>query len=838
MSPTLRNLLPHLIGYAILLAVTFLFFSPIVFEGKVIQQSDNIQSRGMQEEQRDFEAKTGHYTLWTNAMFSGMPGYQIMYDSKTAFKIPFRAALLGNNMAPPHTGILLMMAGMYFLLVVLRIDWRIALIGAVGFGLSTHFMDQALAGHSTKIVALAYMGPIFAGAIMAFRGKPVTGAGIMGLAMGLQLFANHVQITYYSLLMLGILGLVYLVDFIQKKKILEFGKVAALLVVAAGLAFASNTGRLWTTYEYSQESIRGKSELTQKESSSGSKAGEGGLSKEYAFQWSYGVMETFTLLAPSYMGFSSSENFVTDRGSATLAALQRLGDQEQANSLVNAASHYWGDQPFTGAPMYLGAVLVLLFFLGAYLVKSPLRIWLLIATALTIMMGWGKHFPAFNYFLFDNLPMYNKFRAVTMVYGVTSAVVVVLGMLGLQAFFDPTVKKEEKTKGLYFAGGVTIGLLALAWILSWGLDYGTADAGLPEPVAQALIQDRSALLTADLFRTLLFVAIGFGLLFARLRANWQSMLVVGGLGLLVLADMWSTGKRVIKPEAFVDRIQTQQFTAPQPADEQILQDKSLHYRVADFRRSPFNDALTSYHHKSAGGYHAAKLMRYQELIEAYLGDPARYMHVYGMLNAKYLIVPNGQVQPNPEALGNAWFVKSYEILPGGDAEMAALATLRPGEQAVLQEKYRPQLEGLNIQYDSAASIELTYYHPDTMVYRYSAQSEQLAVFSEIFYPEEKGWSLYIDGERAPILKADFLLRAAVLPAGQDREVKMIFAPKSYYQGEAVTLGASLATLALALFGAWLFFGKYQLPSPSRLPGEAPKAAEGKRAPGSSVRKKK
>ena len=833
----LRKFAPHIIAYLILVAVSFAFFAPAAIEGKVLQQSDNIQSRGMQTELRAFKEKTGHYPLWTNAMFSGMPGFQILYASKSALQVPFRAFLLGNNMAPPHTGILLMMAGMYFLLVVLRIDWRIALVGAIGFGLSANFMDLALAGHSTKIIALAYMGPIFAGAILAFRGKPITGAGILGLALGLQIWANHVQITYYTMLMLGVMGIVYFIHAIREKGIPTFLKAAAFLAVAGVLAFASNAGRLWTTYEYSQETIRGKSELTQKEGSTGSAAGEGGLSKEYAFGWSYGITETFTLLIPNYLGGSSSENFVSDRNSATFKALQRLGNQEQANALVNEAAHYWGTQPFTGGPVYYGAIIWLLFFLGIFLAKSPLKPWLIAGVVLTIVMAWGRNFPAFNYWLFDHLPLYNKFRAVTMALGVTCALVIVMGMLGLQAVFDKSISDDAKKRGLYLAGGVTGGILLLAYLLSFTFDYGTGDPNLPGAVAEALKEDRAGLLRADLGRSFMLVAFAFGLLFARLRMNLSTFATVLGIGVLILFDMWSVGRRFITKEDYVQPTDIKRFTEAQPVDEQILQDPDPYYRVADLRQNPFSNALTSYHHKSAGGYHAAKLMRYQELIERYLSDPGRYSNVYGMLNTKYFILRNGQATLNPDALGNAWFVQSYEIVPNGDAEMAALATLKPGEKAVIQESFRPSLEGLNIQYDSTASIQLTYYHPDTMVYRYSAQTEQLALFSEVYYPPAKGWQLYLDGAPIDILKADFLLRAARVPAGQNRELKMIFAPKSYYQGETITLAGSLATLALALFGIFVFFRNYQLPDPAQLPeAEKPKEATPKKTTRSKKRK--
>ncbi len=824
-----RHLIPHILAYLILMAVAFLFFAPTVFEGKVLQQSDNLQSRGMQTELRAFKEKTGQYPLWTNSMFSGMPGYQILYKSKSALEIPFRAALLGNYMGPPHTGILLMMAGMYFLLAVLRIDWRIAVVGAVGFGLSTNFLDLALTGHSTKIVALAYMGPIFAGAIMAFRGKPLTGAGILGLAMGFQIYANHVQITYYTLLLLAVLGIVYLVEAIKDKKMLPFGKAAGLLVLATGLAFASNTGRLWTTYEYSQETIRGKSELTQKEGSSGSAAGEVGLSKDYAFGWSYGIAETFTLLIPNYLGGSSNENFVADQNSATYKALVGLRNEEQANSLVNEGSHYWGNQPFTGGPVYFGAVVLLLFFLGVFLAKSPLRAWLIAGALLTLFFAWGKNFSAFNYFLFDHFPLFNKFRAVTMALGLTCAMVIALGALGLQAFLDRSTDSATKKRALYLAGGTTGGILLLGLLLSFSFDYGTAGAELPQTVATALQEDRAALLRADLTRSFLFIAIAFGLLFARLRANLGSTLVIIGLGLLTLIDLWSVGRRFVSKDDFIDPAAKQRITEAKEVDLQIKQDPDPHFRVADLSQNPFSNAITSYHHKSIGGYHAAKLMRYQELIERYLSDPSRNMHIYGMLNAKYLILTNGQAQQNREALGNAWFVKSYEILPNGDAEMAALATLKPGEQAVLQETFRPQLEGLNLQFDSTASIRLTSYHPDTMRYSYSAATEQLAVFSEIYYPPSKGWQLYVDGEPLPLLKANFLLRAARVPAGQNRELKMIFSPNAYYTGETITLLGSLGALALGILGIVVFFRKYKLPDPGQLPMEVkPQAVAPKR----------
>jgi Co/Zn/Cd efflux system component len=733
--------------------------------------------------------------------------------------------LLGNDMRPPHTGILVMMLGVYFLLIVLRIDWRIAIAGAVAFGLSTNFMDQVLAGHSTKLVALGYAGPVLAGVILAFRGKVLTGGAVTALALGLQMYANHLQITYYTLIVAGIFGLFKLVEAIQKGEIPTFAKAAGIIIVAGLLAFGSNASRLWTTYEYSQESIRGKSELTQKAGSSGSKAGESGLSKDYAFNWSYGIAETYTLLIPSYMGFSSNENFVSERDSETLRALQRLNNPEQAQSLTRVTSKYWGAQPFAGAPVYIGAIIWFLFFLGAFLIKKPIKYWIITATVLTIMMGWGDNFKALNYFLFDYMPMYNKFRAVTMVYGITTLLAVMLAMMGLQAFLSKEIEKAQKQKALYLAGGIAGGLALLALLISGSLAYGTDQVpNLPAAVEDALIADRSALLRADALRSLGLIVAAFAALWVTLRGSLKPAITVIAVGLLILIDMWGVARRIVNTDSFVTERETAQITAPGQADQQVLQDPDLHYRVADFRQNPFASALTSYHHKSMGGYHAAKLMRYQELIECCLQDPANYDHVYGMLNAKYFIGQQG-AQMNPKAMGNAWFVPAYELVADADAEYAALGSLQPGQKAIIQQQYGNYLEGLNIRFDSTANIRLTAYHPDTLTYQYSANSEQLALFSEVYYPPSKGWQLYLNGEKMePFIKANFILRAARLPAGQNQELKMIFEPRSYYTGEKITLASSLLILLLGIGGLALFFRQYGPPEANQLPAEAPESA--------------
>lgn len=846
MNPTLKKFLPHIIAFVVLLVFSFLRFAPVVFQGKTLQQSDNIQARGMAAEMKKIKEETGTYPLWTNGPFAGMPGYQIQFPYKNAIPVVSKAFRLGNNMAPPHTGILLMCAGMYLLLVVMGVDWRLSIVGALGFGLAANHMGLAEAGHSTKIIASAYMAPVLAGLVLTFRGKYWLGAGFTALFTALQIHANHVQMTYYFFITLLIFGIVYLVDAVRKGTLPNFLKAAAFSAVAVGLAVATNAGRLLTTQEYAEETIRGTSELTQKSNQYGSKAGEDGLSKEYAFGWSYGVLETYNLLIPRFVG-GGAESFVNDRESATFKAATSMNPAElkewadangrggqdqnaQLQALAQKLTHYWGPQPFTGGGVYMGAVIFLLFFMGMFLVKSPIRWYVAASVVLTIMLAWGKHFPQFNFFMFDNFPMFNKFRAVTMVLGVTNMLVVLLAILGLQRFFDKNVSLAEKKKALMFGGAITAGLVLIGLLLSFGMDYekiswsvDEADnlvkrgEGLPASVAAAIAEDRAGLLQADALRSLLFIALAFGLLWVWMKNKFAGIWAVVGIGLLVLIDMWTIGNRFIGSEDYVSKSQLESISKPSPANVQINADDDLHFRVADFQRGlPFANALTSYHHKSMGGYHAAKMMRYQEMIDKYLSNPGNDK-IYGMFNCKYFIGQDGRVFPNLEALGNAWFVKSILDAPSGDAEIAALATIDPAEQVVIQEKYLGDLKGFSPQFDSTALITLTKYHPDEMVYQYSAKTDQLAVFSEMYYPPSKGWEMWIDGERAPdFTKADFTLRAARLPAGQ-HELKMVFNPKTYHTGENVALVCSILVLALTAFGIYWFSKNYAWPEPANLP---------------------
>ena len=824
----LKNLWPHLVALLAFFLATGLYFSPMVFGDKVLNQGDLQQVDGMKTEMDAYRYPDKTFPLWTNAMFSGMPTYQISYYSKSPVKYASKLSLLGNVMGVAWPPVFLMMACFYLLLITLGVDWRIGIVGSIGYGLAANHMDLIEAGHMTKTVAIAYLPGLLAGVLLTFRGKLLLGGGLTALFMALEVFANHFQITYYFGILLVVLGLVFLVRAIRQHTLAAFAKSAGVLLIAVLLGVASNLGKLWTTYEYAPETIRGSSELSaavKGDNGYGRAKGESGLSKEYMFSWSYGKLESFNFLIPNYLGGSSQELFVMDPGSATARALRTL-PQEQANQLLRATGHYWGDQPFTGGPIYLGVVLFFLFFMGVFLTKGPLRTWIVVGSLLMLFFAWGKNFAAFNYFMADYLPKYSSFRAVSMALGVANFLLALLGVLGVQAFFAEGRPLAERKRGMLLAGATTTALVLLGVVLSFGLDFSTArEAALPPVLLDALRSDRAALLRTDALRSLLFLGLAIGLLWSWTRLRYNATLAVLGIGLLFIADNWGIGRRFIDKDDFVSAREFKNNVLPSKVDEQIMADPDIHYRVADFRRSPYSSAYTSFHHKSIGGYHAAKLMRYQELISNYLNDPGKYPHLFDMLNAKYFIASEDQAQRNPNALGNAWFVERYEIVPDADAEFTALATFDPKTTALVNAEHADALDGLQLGPDPSASIQLTSYHPDELIYTYTANTERLAVFSEIYYPPNKGWEVYLNDEPyRDYFKANFALRALRLPPGQNQQLRMVFRPRAYYTGETIATVSFIIVLVAFLAGLFLYFRKHPVRFPANLPERGPEAA--------------
>ena len=829
MPNALKSFLPHLLSLAVMLLVTIAYFAPAVFQDKRVGSSDITQSRGMQAEMRKYRADDGTYPLWTNGMFGGMPTYQLQYETQSLMEPANKTMLLGNVMSVSWPPIFLMMAGFYFLLLVMRTDWRLAAPISIAYGIATYHIDLVAAGHMTKLVALAYLAPIIGSALLTLRGRYLLGGGLFAFFVGCQIFANHLQITFYTYLVLLIMGVVHLVNAFKTDRLAHVGKAAGVLLLATVLAVGSNIGRLWTTYEYTSETIRGESELTDKGPyASGNEDGEDGLSKVYIFQWSYGKLETFSTLIPNFMGGSSRSYFFQDPESASSQVLDGMTDRAAVSQLARATGHYWGDQPFTGGPIYFGAVMWLLFFVGCFLVRGPARAWLVGATVFTMMLGWGDNFKILNYFLVDYVPMFNKFRAVTMVLGVTQFTLLFLGVLGLREVFNEALPLAQRKRGVLLGGAVTAGLVVIALLLSFTMDFAsTAEraANLPAELREAVAADRAALLRADAWRSLLFIGLGLGALYLFVVRKVSAVTAVLLVGLFAAVDHWGIAKTYLSYDDFQETTDIEATLEPLPVDRQIQQDPDLHYRVADFRsqQNSFSYAIPSLHHRTIGGYHAAKLMRFNEMLN-YLYDPNTYGHLYDLLNAKYFVVPPQgpddlpRAQVNPNALGNAWFVDRLRIVPTVDEEYAAIADFEPGSEAIVAQPYADGLANFQPQPDSTAQIRLTSYHPDTLRYAYTAGSEQFAVFSEVYYPPSKGWTVLLDGEPYDAFtKVNFIARGLKLPAGE-HTLEMIFAPKSYFTGETIALIASILVLLGLIAGLVFFFrGNRSDLSPEPLP---------------------
>jgi hypothetical protein len=604
--------------------------------------------------------------------------------------------------------------------------------------------------------------------------------------VALELYANHLQITYYLVLVLILIGVVQFVKDLKANNLTSFAKRSGVLVLAALLASGTAISRLSTTMEYGEESTRGKSELTTDLDNKTS-----GLDKDYATSWSYGVAETFTLLIPNFHGGASQGSLTTD--SETYQAIKRAPNAKQ---LIKQLPLYWGTQPFTSGPTYAGAIVIFLFVLGLFFVKSEMRTWLILATILSIMLAWGKNFMGLTELFLDYFPGYNKFRAVSMILVIAEFTIPLLGFVALNKFIKSDKSEKEKKKPLqlafYIVGGLT---LLFALVPSMFFDFvGGQDASLEKngwPI-DALQSDRAGLLSADAWRSFIFIALTFATLWMYLKNKLQSKYVILIVGVLILADMWTVNKRYLNDDHFVRKSKVETPYQPTQADNQILNDKDPNFRVYNQSVSTFNDASTSYFHKSIGGYHGAKLKRYQELIENHISKGN--MAVLNMLNTKYFINPKGQAQQNPGAMGNAWFVNSVNIVPNADAEIDALNNLDVRNKAVVDSRFKD----LVIQNSSNenSSISLTDYEPNYLKYTSTSTSDGIVIFSEIYY--EKGWNSYVDGELKPHFRANYVLRGMQVPTG-NHIIEFKFEPKTYLIGESVSLASSIILLLLLGF---------------------------------------
>jgi hypothetical protein len=811
-APWWQRALPHVLAVLFFVLLACVYFSPIMFDGKTLAQHDITQFQGGAHEAQEYAKVMGKEALWTNSMFSGMPTYLISLHFPGDWSVYLQKAIALGLPAVVANLFLALLCG-YVLLVALGIRPLIAVAGAVALGFSSYNLAILAAGHNTKSLALAYAPLVLGGLLVTYRRDKWLGAALFAVGLTLNIHVNHLQITYYLLLLVAIFGIIELVSSARTGRLPEFLKRTALLGLGAALAVGVSFGRLYTTAEYSKYSNRGPSELksaapTAPGQAPAPKAEEegSGVDRDYAFQYSYGVGETITLLIPNFYGGASSMPLGTDSNLAKAGL-----PQEYLGSMPT----YWGQQSYTAGPVYMGAVVCFLFILGLFVVEKRTRYWLLAGTVLSILLAWGKNFETFNYLIFDLLPGYNKFRAVSMALVIAQLAMPILGALALSRILRPrpaTAPTLPGTKAplsadaaallpkVLYAGAIAAGLCVLAYLASFSFDFAApvdgelTKQGFTPQLLGALRADRADLLRNDVWRGLLFIGAALGVLYFHLRGQLKLVPAAGIMVLLVLVDLWGVDKRYLGDNKFQRETIAEEFQ-PTPADQLIVQDKDLSYRVLNLQ-NPFNEAQTSYFHKSIGGYHGAKLRRYQDLIERQIS--ANNQQVLNMLNMRYLITGDAKqpVQRNPGALGNAWFVSEVKTVKSPDEEMAALNTLSPATVAVVDASKFPQQKDATYSI-SGSTIALTNYSPDELKYRYNATQPGLVVFSEIYYAD--GWQAYIDGKPVPHIRADYVLRALQVPAGA-HSIEFKFEPKSYAVGNTVSLVASIALL-LVLVGA-------------------------------------
>jgi len=801
-----KQLLPHLLIIAGFLVISYIYFYPVL-EGKVLRANDSSVSNYISKEIRDYRAENGKDPLWTNSIFSGMPGYLILTRHPGNLMRHVHNVLMVFKM--PVAVLFLAMTGFYVLLLMIGISRWIAAAGALAFGLSSFLFQILAAGHNTQAIALAYMAPMIGGVWYAYRHDAIKGALFTAFILSLELLANHPQITYYAGICLLVFIIIEFIWSVKEKTIPKFLKTSAILIIPVIIAIGVNFGNLYTVYEYSKYSMRGKSDLVTENKNMSS-----GLDRDYIVNWSYGIDETMNLLIPDYKG-GSSKPF--DRDSETVKALR----QNNMASASNQVMKYWGTQPGTDGPHYMGAIIIFLFILGLIITKGREKWWLLIATILSVMLAWGKNFMPFTNLFIDFVPGYNKFRAVTMTLVIAQFCIPLLGALALRDIYESNLSGKELFKGMKIALGITGGILLLAIIFPGiaGSFLNQGETGYPDWLKSSMVADRKELLRSDAIRSLAFILAGASAIFAFIHNKLRKEYSIVIIGLLVLLDLWTVDKRYLNADRFERPAAIQKSLAPSMADAFILQDQS-YKRVLNLAVSTFNDnSPTSYFHKSIGGYHGAKLKRYQELIDsALIGEINNYISAAGnarsaqdlipapgttpalnMLNTRYIIY-NTEAPPviNPHCLGNAWFVEKPLLVENANEEIMAINSLNPASEAVIDKKFRDQVTGTVYPISDGDTISLVSYQPNELIYKYSAGTEKLIVFSEIYYPA--GWKCYIDGNEKPYMRANYVLRAMTAPAG-DHEITFTFSPESYKTGNKVSLASSV--LLFLLIGGFI-----------------------------------
>ena len=815
----LKKCLPDVLAVLLFAVLAFAYFFPADIEGRILYQHDASAGRGAGQEGVEYQQKTGERTRWTNALFSGMPTYQLApsYDSTDQLSALAKAYHLW---LPENVWyVFAYLLGFYILLRAFDFRQYLAALGSVIWAFSTYFLIIIAAGHIWKVWALAYLPPMIAGIVLAYRGKYLWGFLVTALFMAFEINANHVQMTYYYLFIVFFLVIAWLVDAVRKKELLRFAKATGVCLAASGVAVCLNLSNLYHTWQYSQESMRGKSELVKENSANQTNSG---LERDYITQWSYGIGETWTLLIPNAKGgasvpLSRNETAMAKADNNYLAIYDQIGQ-------------YWGEQPGTSGPVYVGAFVMMLFILGLFIVKGPVKWALVAATILSILLSWGRNFMGFTDFFIDYVPMYAKFRTVASILVIAEFTIPLLAMLALKKFLDEPelIKPRMKYVGISFClTGIVALLFAVMPSVFFSSFISTSEVqalqGLPAehvgPIMANLTEMRQAMFTSDALRSFYIILVGTGILLGFAYGKLKKEYAVAIILVLCLVDLWTVNKRYLNDEMFVSKSVREMPQQMSQSDEQILHDKSLDYRVLNLASNTFNENETSFYHKSIGGYHPAKLRRYQEMIERYISPEIQVLFkavseaggdmtqvngdsiypVLNMLNTKYLIFPlqGGQTVPlqNPYTYGNAWFVDKLQYVDNANAEMDAIGKMDLRHEAVADAKFRGQL-GETVAQDTLSIVTIKAYEPNQLTYEVNSGKGGVVAFSEIYYP---GWTATIDGQPAELGRVNYILRALNVKPGK-HEVVLSFFPKSINTTETIAYTA-YGILLLAVLGA-------------------------------------
>ena len=822
---TLKSYLPDILVVILFAVISFAYFFPADIEGKILYRHDSSAGVGAGQEAKEYYERTGERTRWTNGLFGGMPTYQTSpsYNSTTA---------LGKVMDAYHLWlpenvwyVFVYLLGFYILMRAFDFRQWMAALGAVVWAFSSYFFIIIAAGHIWKVWALAYLPPMIAGLVLAYRGKYLWGLILTAIFTAFEIKANHVQMTYYYLFVILFMVIAWLVDALRKKQMAHFLKATAVCAAGASIGVCLNLSNLYHTWQYSQESMRGKSELVKENSANQTSSG---LERDYITQWSYGIGETWTLLVPN------------TKGGASIPLAQNSTAMEHADNqfleIYQQLGQYWGEQPGTSGPVYVGAFVLMLFVLGLFIVKGPMKWALLAATILSILLSWGKNFMGLTDFFIDYIPMYAKFRTVASILVIAEFTIPLLAMLALKELVRNPIPSKYILISFALTGGFCLlfALMPTMFFPSYvsSTEMHALQSGLPQeylaPLIGNLTEMRKAMFTADCWRSLFVILLGTVMLFLFMKKKLRADYMVIGILVLCLVDMWSVNKRYLNNEMFVNKSERDAPQAKTNTDEFILQDTSDHrnYRVLNLASNTFNENETSYYHKSIGGYHAAKLRRYQDLIDVYLtkemhdmmpaiadaaGDMTKVngdsiFPILNMLNMRYAILPlqGGETVPvkNPYAYGNAWFVDEVQYVENANQEMDALGKLNLRHQAVADQKFKEQLGVAKVQ-DNTSVVTLTAYEPNHLTYNVKSGKGGVVVFSEIYYP---GWTATVDGRPADLGRVDYVLRALQVAPGT-HQVELMFYPKSINTTETIAYMAYAVLLIAILLIAYFEWKK-------------------------------